>query len=481
MPSQLIISVSPWDVRAALVEDGRLAELYVERLRSPDLTGCIYKGRVLKVLPGMAAAFLDLGLDRPAFLPHAELAPAQAEGLTPGQELLVQITRPPQGGKGARLTGHLSLAGPFLVYLPTASHLGLSRRLRPEEERQRLAALLAEVKPPEGGLIARSAGEGRGLPVLAAERDGLVSQWRQIVRRRDETPAPAPVHRELPLALRLVRDLFSPELDRIIVDEVATFEALNDYLKALPPGPAPRAELYAGQEPLFPHFHLEPDWPRLLAPRVWLPSGGYLLIEATEALTAIDVNTGRFIGRRHLADTILKTNLEAAAEIAWQVRLRNLSGLIVIDFIDMEPPEHRELLHQTLVAALERDRARTTVLPLSALGLVEMTRQRLRDSLEETLTLPCPSCRGRGRVLSPLLLAHDLLRQLAWEAREFPGCRLTVAAHPEVMALAQAEGQNFLDNLRADLQMEIHFAETPHAPRDRFELTRELQKGGKKV
>jgi ribonuclease G len=510
MPSQLIISVSPWDVRAALVEDGRLAELHVERIRRQEPTGNIYQGRVRRVLPGMAAAFVDLGLDKPGYLFAQEAAsslheipeswlrdepdedlplktslrlptPPIEDLLVEGQALLVQVSRPPLGSKGARLTTHISLPGRYLVYLPTVSHLAVSRRLAPESERQRLKRLLEDLKPEEGGLIARTASAGQSPETLAVERDALVDRWKRIRQKRHTVSTPALVYQEIPTIRRLVRDLISPAVTRVVVDDAAAYEKIMDYLNLERAAQPPLVELYRGPESIFAAFHLEEDWRRLLAPRVWLKSGGYLIIDTTEALTAIDVNTGRFTQGRDLEDTILTTNLEAAREAARQIRLRNLSGLMVVDFIDLENPAHRVLVHQTFQESLQNDRARTTVYPMSPLGLVEMTRQRLRDSLAQAVTEACPCCQGRGVVMSPLVVAHDLLRQLAGEVREFPGCRLTVTAHPEVIALVKQEGEDFLQELRARREILIHLTEDPHHPRDRFDLTRELHKGGEKV
>ena len=510
MSSQLIMSVSPWDVRVALVEDGRLAELHVERSDKREPTGNIYQGRVRRVLPGMAAAFVDLGLDKPGYLfaqeaasafheiPESWLREEQEEDLplkpslrlpappiedllAEGQELLVQVSRPPLGSKGARLTTQISLPGRYLVYLPTVSHLAVSRRLAPESERQRLYTLMEDLQPEEGGLIARTASAGQSREILAAERDTLVARWNQIRHKQHTATAPALLYQELPVIGRLVRDLVSPEVTRVVVDDADAYEKMMASLKLEGTNQATLVELYTGQEPIFSAFHLEEDWRRLLAPRVWLKSGGYLVIDTTEALTAIDVNTGRFTRGRDLEDTILTTNLEAAREAARQIRLRNLSGLLVVDFIDMEYPAQRELVHQTFQESFQKDRARTTIYPMSLLGLVEMTRQRLRDSLAQVVNSTCPCCRGQGAVLSPLVVAHDILRQLAWEAREFAHCRLTVTAHPEIIALVKQEGEIFFRELHAGRQIFIHFTEDTHVPRDQFDIIRELRKGEEKV
>lgn len=510
MTSQLIISVSRWDVRAALVEDGRLAELHLERFQARDPTGNIYLGRVRRVLPGMAAAFVDLGLDKPGYLFVQEAAsslqeitaswlreaqdeepplqtrlrmptPPIEDLLTEGQDLLVQVSRPPLGNKGPRLTTHISLPGRYLVYLPTVSHIAVSRRLAPDSERQRLQDLLADLKPEEGGLVARTASAGQAPEPLAAERDTLVARWKKISQKQHTVSPPALVYQELPTIRRLVRDLVSREVARVVVDDPGAYEKIGEYLHLERAAQVPLVELYRGPESIFAAFHLEEDWRRVLAPRVWLKSGGYLVIDSTEALSAIDVNTGRFTRGRDLEETILTTNLEAAREAARQIRLRNLSGLIVVDFIDLENPAHRALVGQTLEESLQSDRARTTVYPMSPLGLVEMTRQRLHDSLAQTATETCPCCRGRGRVLSLLVVAHDILRQLALEAREFSGCRLTVTAHPEVIARVQEDGKDFFKELEAGQQILIDLTEDSQLPKDSFDITRELRREGEKV
>ncbi len=501
MASQLIISKADCDIRAALVEDGRLAEFFLERRQEQDPTGNIYKGRVLKVLPGIAAAFVDIGLERPAYLYVEEVSdtwddfyglwlkdeeggeapspareqphPAIEDLLHPGQEVVVQVHRPPLGGKGARLTTHVTLAGHYLVYTPTLPNLGVSRRLTDEAERERLKALLVEIKPEKGGLIARTASQSQDLETLTRERDSLVALWHRTLQKGEVSSAPALLHQELEFPLRLLRDLFGPQVNLVAVDDPVTCQAAQDYLANLHPWLKARVECHNGAEPIFSHYGLDVEWRRLLAPQVWLKSGGYLVIDTTEALTAIDVNTGRFTGKNHLEETVLKTNLEAAREAARQIRLRNLGGLIIIDFIDMEKAAHRESVYATLLEELKKDRARTTVLPVSPLGLVEMTRQRLRDSLVQLATEACPCCQGRGAILSPLVLAHDILRQLTAEAREFPGCRFTVQVHPEVAASLRTEGGELLARLQKTYQAEVHFLEEEHFPRGHYNLTRD--------
>ena len=499
MANVLLISVMECDTRVAFLEDGRLAEFYVEPRTHNGPVGNIYKGRVLRLLPGMAAAFVEVGLERPAYLFAEDVAAqedefyqiwlkGESEGtagerqpppadigdlLHEGQEVLVQVLRGPAANKGARLTTHISLAGYYLVYMPTLTQLGVSRRITDEAERKRIKTILEELRPAEGGLIARTASRGQDREDMARERDELLERWRRLQRRKEKASCPALLHQELEAARRVVLELYSAEVDRILVDDPGAFESIAGYLESLNPRDRYRVELYTGADPLFSSFGLELDWRRLLARRVWLKSGGYLLLDTTEALTAIDVNTGRFVGRNRLEETILKTNLEAAKEIARQLRLRNIGGLIVIDFIDQEQPAHRDLIYQTLLQALSPDRAKTTVLPISPLGLVEMTRQRLRDSLAQAVTEPCAPCDGRGLVLSPRILACDILRQLTGESREFSGSRLSLAAHPAVLEVLARDGAELLDRLTADHQVQITLTPQPQFPRDHFEITRE--------
>ncbi|MBW1991255.1 MAG: Rne/Rng family ribonuclease [Deltaproteobacteria bacterium] len=503
MGSLLLISVSPWDTRVALVEQGRLAELYLERRKSPQVTANIYKGKVTRVVPGMDAAFVDIGLERPGYLSAEEvwegwdpfynlwlqedevLGPAEVPSgsethapvgdlLREGQEVLVQVSRAPSAHKGARLTTRITLPGYYLVYAPTLSHLGVSRRISDAAERQRLQGLLEDLKPPEGGLIARTASLGQSEAVLRRERDELVSLWQAIHQRYEAAASPALLLTELDFPRRLIRELGSPDLDRVIVDDPPTYKRVLEYISGHIPVLKNRVELYTEPEPLFLHFGLDLDWRRLLSHQIWLKSGGYLLIEETEALTAIDVNTGKFIGRHQLEDTILQTNLEAAREVARQLRLRNIGGLIVIDFIDMKKPAHREVVYQALLEALKADRAKTSALPISSLGLLEMTRERLGESLAERIAEPCSSCGGRGWHVGPLTIAHDILRQLAADVREFPGCRFKVHAAPQVNALVVSEWEA-LQGLAQEHHCDLETVDEPGLAPERYHIIREMK------
>jgi ribonuclease G len=504
MANSLLISVAEHDTRVAMLEEGRLAEFFVERHQQSDPTGNIYKGRVARVLPGLGAAFVDVGLSRPGYLfveevsdhyddffsfwllkekkeaneapesPVRRLPPAPIEDLLhEGQEIVVQVFRGPMGEKGARLTTHISLPGHYLVFMPNFTHLGVSRRIPDEGERARLKSILEELKTPEGGLIARTASQGQSPEELARERDYLLNLWQVIKRKKEAASPPALIHQDYKAARWVVREIFGPGIKRVVVDDAGTYDQIVQFLGSLSPVYRHQVELYEGTEPIFSHFGVEIDWKKLLAPKVWLKSGGYLMFDTTEALTSIDVNTGKFVGRSQFQETIFKTNLEAAREIARQLRLRNIGGLIVIDFIDLEKPAHREQVHQTLVEACKRDRAKTTILPMSSLGLVEMTRQRLRDSLYQSATEPCGCCGGLGSMLTPLTLAHDILRQLAMEAREFPGAQLLVTAHPQIATILKQEGEGLINRLAANHQVKITISQQALFPREYFEIQRE--------
>jgi ribonuclease G len=504
MANLLLISVAECDTRVALVEEGRLAEFFLERQSQSDPTGNIYKGRVAKVLPGLGAAFVDVGLSRPGYLfveevsdryddffnfwlkeeprdaaappesPPRRLPPAPIEDLLhEGQEVVVQVYRGPLGDKGARLTTHISLPGHYLVFMPNFNHLGVSRRITAEGERARLKAILEDLKTPEGGFIARTASQGQSAEKLAEERDYLFNLWQSLKGKKESASPPALLHRDCEAARRVVRELFGPEIDRLVVDDAATYRQIGQYLESWSPSYQNRLEFYDQPDSIFSHFGLEIDWKKLLAPRVWLKSGGYLMFDTTEALTTIDVNTGKFVGRHQFQETVFKTDLEAAREIARQLRLRNIGGLIVVDFIDLENAAHREQVQQTLVEACKRDRAKTTILPMSSLGLVEMTRQRLRDSLAQMATELCGCCGGLGKVLTPLTVTHDIMRQLAGEAREFPGAHLLVNAHPQVAAILKTEGESLINRLTTEYQVKIAISQQPLFPRDHFEIQRE--------
>ncbi len=453
MKRELIVNAASQETRVALLEDGLPAELFIERAGSPSILGNIYRGRVSSVLPGMQSAFVDLGLDRDAFLYVTDLLPPVADGegaagagenppavsrrgppieslLRTGEEILVQVSKEALGSKGPRVTTQISLPGRTLVFLPGSSNRSVSRRIAEEEERQRLAGLAAAL-PGDGGFIVRTAAAGADPPTLEAEARGLRFQWEDIRRRGGETGAPACLLSQSDLALKVLRDLLSPDVERIVVDDEAMHRRCREFVEKVLPGLGHRVERFPGPEEVFEALGVERELERALRRRIWLPSGGYIVIHPTEALVAIDVNTGKYVGKTRFEDTALQTNLEAAREIVRQVRLRDLGGILVIDFIDLEDEESRKRLAEVLEEALKSDRARSRVLKISDFGLVEITRQRLKRSLETLLCRPCPVCRGSGRVRSPETLRFQIQRELRKMLPLLEGGTAVIRAHPE--------------------------------------------------
>ncbi|MBW1916547.1 MAG: Rne/Rng family ribonuclease [Deltaproteobacteria bacterium] len=502
MANELVINISPFEGRAALIENGNVVEIYIERDYGGHLIGNVYKGRVLKVLPGMGAAFVDIGLERSAFLYVADVveerydelfpewtqeaendirmsinsqvtsSPAHIEDLLQeGQDVLVQVARPPLSGKGARLTSHITLPGHYLVLMPTVNHIGVSRRIGDDVERARLKEVLLAIKPPECGLIARTASEGASLEKLAGELEFLWQLWNNLLKKKETAPTPALLHRELDISLRVVRDLFTKEVDRLIVDDLAVYDKICSFLETFNPRLKYFVELYQGEEPLFEVYGIEHELQRALGKKVWLKSGGYIIIEPTEALVVIDVNTGRYVGKHNLEETILKTNLEAVKEIAYQLRLRNIGGLIVIDFIDMEKEANREKVYNALRDALKKDRAKTSVLRMSELGLIEMTRQRTRESLHHLLTEPCPYCDEQGFIRSRITVAYDILRELMSEAGSLLGGHIMVEVHPEVAKVLLDEGGQTLESLEQQFNKTITVRSNPELHLEQYGLS----------
>ncbi|MFH0916913.1 MAG: Rne/Rng family ribonuclease [bacterium] len=439
---QLLISRDSLETRVALIEEGRLAELYLERPGFLSLVGNIYKGRVENVLAGMDAAFVDIGLERNGFLyvdevSTPEIGAGQSRKITNllqgGNELLVQVTRDAMGGKGPRLTTQLGLAGRYLVYMPESATSGVSRRLD-DEERERLRSICRELRPAVGGLIIRTAAEAADEEAIARDLRFLQRVWGGVERRAAVSHAPSLVYTESELAVRAVRDLMGSDFGNVLVDEERLHRRLVNYLRAVAPELAGRVDRYEGSVSLFERFGVEGETKKALARRVGLPSGGHIVIDHTEAMTVIDVNTGRYVGKRFLEDTTLKTNLEACREIVRQLRLRDIGGIIVIDFIDMTARVNREAVLAALEAELARDRTKTYVVEISPLGLVEMTRQNITRGLREVMTRSCSSCRGEGRVISEesaLIEVERRLRSMAFSS-VLPGLRVEV--HPWVAA-----------------------------------------------
>jgi ribonuclease G len=438
---QVLISRDHLETRVALLEDGRPAEMYLERPNRQSLVGNVYKGRVENVLPGMDAAFVDIGLDRNGFLSVGEVvAPEAGRGrgrkiadlLKPGTELLVQVTRDPMGGKGPRLTMEVGIPGRYVVYFPAGGGSGVSRRLD-DAERERLRGISREVSPETGGVIVRTAAEGAGTEAIERDLRFLQRVWAGAERRATAASAPALVYAEAELALRSVRDLLSPDFSAVLVDDEKLHRRLSSYLKAVAPDLRDRVQHYDGVTPLFERYDLDRELERALARRVSLPSGGYIVVDHTEAMTVIDVNTGRYVGRRQLEDTTLKTNLEACKEVVRQLRLRDIGGIIVIDFIDMSAKTNREVVLAALEAEFATDRTKTYVVDISPLGLVEMTRQNVTQGLREIVTTTCPVCKGQGRVISEESALIVVERHLADLLRESELPIVRVEVHPRLL------------------------------------------------
>ncbi len=503
MATELLINTRSYETRVALIENNTLAELHIERPNRHSLAGNIYKGRVIRVLPGMQAAFVDIGLERAAFLYITDVTDnfeefealmkdeeeedleeglGELEGeleekttshqlyfniedlLNEGQELLVQVVREPLGSKGARITTHISLPGRHLVLMPTMDHVGVSRRIEDEEERKKLRELLNTIKPNGFGLIARTASEGGPKDKIKTEMDFLIKLYNNIQQKMPRAPIPSLIHQDLNITLRAVRDLFTKEVDRLIIDSRPEYEQIMEFIDTFMPKLKPLVHLYEEREPLFDDYGIEVEVGRSLGKKVWLKSGGYIVIEGTEALTSIDVNTGRYVGKRNLEETILKTNLEAVKEIAYQLRLRNIGGLVVIDFIDMEKKGDREKVFNALKEALKRDKNKTNVLKMSELGLIEMTRKRTRENLTRLIREPCFYCEGEGWLKSKNSICYQIFRQIEREAWEMPGDRLTLQVHPEIAGLLLDEEHPAMEELeqRIGKRISVEAKETLH-------------------
>jgi ribonuclease G len=492
MASELVINVTSKETRIALIENGLLAELYIERGSDKGIAGNIYKGRVIRVLPGMQSAFVDIGLSRSAFLyvadvyedydglelmmgaasadgkaaagegeEHYPLAPSRNSSaliedmLHEGQEVLVQISKEPIGTKGARVTTHISLPGRYLVLMPTMDHVGISRRIENEDERKRLKELLAPIKPPGMGFIVRTASEGSTGDDFVLDINFLLKLWESIQQRRINATAPSVIHCELDICLRAIRDLYTKGVEKVVVDSEKEYNQILDFASTFMPQLKHAVELHDAEEPIFDAYGIEVEISRALGKKVWLKSGGSIVIEETEALTAIDVNTGKYVGKGNPEDTILKTNLEAVREIAYQLRLRNIGGIIIIDFIDMEREGGRERVYQALNEALKKDRAKVNILRISELGLVEMTRKRTRENLSRILCEPCSYCEGRGVLKSKTTLCFEIFREIRREAMNVPSQTIVVSLHPAVADYMYEEERYAIEALENSLKKKI--------------------------
>ncbi|MCB1927934.1 MAG: ribonuclease G [Rhodocyclaceae bacterium] len=446
MPEEFLVNFTPQETRVALMQKGVVQELHVERSASRGIVGNIYLGQVVRVLPGMQSAFVEIGLERTAFLHVADIWSERNNGESPrpierilseGQKITVQVLKDPLGTKGARLSTQISIAGRLLVYLPQDRHIGISQRIENESEREALRKRLSALIPEDeaGGFIVRTMAESASDDELATDIAYLRKLWGEIRGQAADASPPKILYEDLNLGQRLLRDLVSAETSRIVLDSRENHQKLTAFAAEYMPRVLPLISHYTGERPLFDLYGVEDEIEKALARRVDLKSGGYLIMDQTEAMTTIDVNTGGFVGARNFDDTIFKTNLEAAQAIARQLRLRNLGGIIIIDFIDMESQDHRDSVLEELKRALARDHTKMSVSGFTQLGLVEMTRKRTRESLAHLLCEPCPTCEGRGEVKTGRTVCYEILRELLREARQFNAREFRVLAAPDVIDL----------------------------------------------
>lgn len=480
MTTELIINKDNYETRVALMENGQLAEIYIERKSDSPKHGNIYKGKVMQVLPGIQASFIDIGWEKSAFLyagdfyeidgsdydffePGGEETPANktnndnngepcaaqtpnkrgrkkkkvlpsiSQLLKKNQEILVQIAKEPVKTKGARITSHISLPGRFLVYMPTSSSIGISRKIRSEEEKKRLKKVVLKYRSEGTGFIIRTAAENASEIDIERDIKFLTNLWNDIYKEQVNAKAPKLIFQDIGVSLRALRDMLNKAINKIIVDEKEEHKKIVDFLSIQSPEYTDIVELYSGSDPIFEHFNIEKEISKALNKKVWLKSGGYIVIDSVEALTAIDVNTGKYVGKKNFEDTILKTNLEAAKEIAYQLRLRNIGGIIVIDFIDMIKADHKDKVYRTLEEGLKNDRVKTTINRITELGLVEMTRKRTGNSLTSTFLEQCPMCEGLGLIKSTQTICFEIFRGIILHSKKTRSKKITITVHSHIM------------------------------------------------
>jgi len=478
MSEEILVNITPRETRVALVENGVLQEVLIERTRRRGLVGNIYKGKVSRVLPGMQAAFIELGLDRAAFLHASDIARRtvkeegvsneknhQADSITDllheGQELIVQVIKDPLGSKGARLTTFITVPSRYLVLLADESNIGVSTKIEDEQERKRLKSIIGsdmgQNQVRSNGYIVRTVAEDADEQSLLADREYLSKLWTSIIGRMKTTSPGQLVYGDLPLAIRALRDYVGADVERVRCDSRETFQVLKEFAEKFVPVLKDRLEYYPGERPIFDIYNIEDEIQRAIDSKVPLKSGGYLIIDQTEAMTTIDVNTGAYVGSRNLEETIYKTNLEAAQSISRQLRLRNLGGIIIIDFIDMQEEEHKRHVLNALEKSLEKDHARSHISEVSVLGLVEMTRKRTRESLGHILCESCPTCAGRGSIKTAETVCYEIFREILREARQYDTDQLLVLASQEVVDLFLDEESDSLADLESFIEKPIKF------------------------
>ncbi|MBD8513123.1 ribonuclease G [Photobacterium sp. WH77] len=486
MSTELLINVTPSETRVAMIEGGNLQEIHIERESKRGIVGNIYKGKVSRVLPGMQAAFVDIGLDKAAFLhasdivPHTECVAENekqqfqvrdiSELVRQGQDLVVQVVKDPLGTKGARLTTDVTLPSRYLVFMPGASHVGVSQRIESERERERLKNLVTKHCDELGGFIIRTAAEGASSAEVAQDAAFLKHLWRKVLERRGKYKSKSMLYGELGLAQRILRDFVGTELDSIYVDSRLAFENLKEFTDEFVPELSNKLVRYTGDQPIFDLYDTENEIQRSLDRKVELKSGGYLIIDQTEAMTTVDINTGAFVGRRNLEETIFNTNIEATKAIARQLRLRNLGGIIIIDFIDMASEEHRRRVLTALEQALSYDRVKTNINGFTQLGLVEMTRKRTRESIEHVLCGTCPTCEGRGTVKTVDSVCYEILREITRVNRAYDADRFVAYVSPAVAETLAGEEYHALAELEVFIGKQVEVKIEPLYNQEQFDV-----------
>jgi ribonuclease G len=503
MYTELIVNVTEHETRVALLEDGKLAEIFIERGDEQNISGNIYKGRVQRVLPGMQAAFIDIGLNQASFLYIDDLVlrtscdtsasiceknqdtrnfllakepagkkemPRIEHMLTEGQQIIVQIAKAPIGNKGARVTAHISLPGRFLVLMPMVNHLGISRRIEDEKERERLKNIITNLRDNTFGYIVRTAAEGIQKEQLEKEMRFLLETWNTIQGKSIHAPVPSLLHEDLNVTLRAIRDLLTQETDKLVIDSKALYRSVVNCLKQMMSDLKVEVECYNGVKNIFDFYHIENEIYRALQKKVWLKSGGYIIIEHTEALVAIDVNTGRYVGKKSFDETIFKTNLEAVWEIAHQIRLRNIGGIIIIDFIDMNHIHDREKIFNALKDAMQHDKCRTRILPMSEMGLIQMTRKRVKKSINRILCEPCFYCGGNGFLLSRQSICYKIYRKLVRDTRDMMGNGFVLRVHPDIADYLHKKEYPMLHALEQKINGNINIQSDFHLHLEEFQI-----------
>ncbi|MGV7221030.1 MAG: Rne/Rng family ribonuclease [Nitrospinales bacterium] len=507
MASEIIINSTPREIRVALLENNQLVELFIEHKEKKGIVGNVYKGVVNKVLPGMQVAFVNIGLEKAGFLyvgdidvidlldyedeelekiklsRDTRLDPEEKRNkdastdipiqdiLCEGQEIMVQVAKNPLGAKGARITSYITLPGRYLVYMPTINQISVSRRIEDEEEKERLKEIVSEIGKPNEGYIIRTAGAGRHSQDIAPDIDFLHHLWDNLKSRFDKAEALSLLYEDLNLIFRSIRDLFNVNVDKLVVDSKEDYEGCVEFCSTYLPHLVDKIELYNQNAPIFDHYGIELAINRTLDRKVWLKSGGFITIDQTEALVAIDVNTGKYVGHTDPEETILKTNLDAVKEIVYQLRLRNIGGIIIVDFIDMSKEESKEVVWASLTQELKSDRSRTNILKISDLGLVEMTRKRVRENLIQTLCDPCPYCEGRGHIKSPTTVCYEIIRALQRIGEDSLSKRsITLEIHPVIYDLLVEEESAFLDDLAKRHMVEVNIQVNPKLHQEKYNI-----------